>query len=299
MDEMWQRHKSFILQVIVGGVLFLVAFFVMRSMYGDQNDPEKVQARNAGLLSELQSKLKNGKAPSSRSIAEQREIAQNAEKAKWALAKRVASVAGADVKSEADRRRAYVRENIAWTLQTLDAIDKSQTRTIDVFVDRFDKVPQACLSSLRDAARNVLAGKAAQTGKELDESLGLSSYPDEEIPEALHGLAIVTDLVARCLAAPGIEKVLGLRVSSHSSFPENTGISFVSAIGVHIELVGQPGDVVHVLRSLNAAAEKDQRMTVVESIDYIVPLSQDEDTTKASINVVGLRYESEKQAEGK
>lgn len=299
MDEMWQRHKGFILQVIVGGVLFLVAFFVMRNMYGDQNDPEKVQARNAGLLSELQSKLKNGRAPSARSIADQREIAAGAEKAKWALAKRVASVAGADLKGDADRTKAYVRENIAWILESLDAIDKTQKRTIDVFVDRFDKVPQACLSSVRDAVRNVLAGKAAQTGKELDETLGLAGYPDDEIPQALHGLAIVTDLVSRCLAKPGIEKVQSIRVSSHSSFPENTGVSFVSAIGVHIEIVGEPSDVVQVLRSMNAAEQKDLRMTVVESIDYIVPLSQDEDTTKASINVVGLRYESDKQAEGK
>jgi hypothetical protein len=299
MDEMWQRHKSFILQAIVGGVLFLVAFFVMRNMYGDQNDPEKVQARNAGLLSELQSKLKNGKSPSARSISEQRDIASSAEKAKWALAKRVASVAGADVKSESDRTKAYVRENIAWILESLDGIDKTQKRTLDVFVDRFDKVPQACLSSIRDAVRNVLAGKAAQTGKEIDETLGLSGYPDDEIPEAIHGLAIVTDLVSRCLAKPGIEKVLALRVSAHSSFPEQTGISFVSAIGVHMEMVGQPSDVVQVLRSMNAAEQKELRMTVIESIDYIVPLSQEEDTTKAAINVVGLRYESQKQAEGK
>ncbi len=299
MDEMWQRHKSFILQLIVGGVLFLVAFFVMRSMYGDQNDPEKVQAKNASLLSELEAKRKNGKAPSASSIAEQRGIAENAEKAKQVLAKRVASIAGWDVKSESDRKKAYVRENIAWILESLDSIDKTQKRTLDVFVDRFDRVPQACLSSLRDTARSVLAGKAAQTGKELDETLGLSGYPDEEIPAALHGLAIVTDLVARSLAKPGIEKVLQIRVSSRSSFPEQTGISFVSAIGVHMELVGEPADVVQVLRSLNAVAEKDRRMTVLESIDYIVPISQEEDTTKAAFNVAGLRYESGQQAEGR
>ena len=293
MDEMWQRHKSFILQVIVGGVLFLVAFFVMRSMYGDQNDPEKVRARNESRLKELQSKLASGNAPSTKSIEEQRANANSTEALKWELAKRVSSVAGRDDKSkDADREKAYVGENIAWTLSNIGRQD-------DGFVDLYNKVPQACLSRLRDAARTVVIGKAAQTGKEVDETMGLGAFPDEEIPEALHGLAIVTDLVGRCLAKPGIEKVLSLRVTTQRSFPEENGCNFMGAIGVHIEIVGDPADVSEVLRSFNSVDRKDQRMTVLESIESIVPLSQDEDTVKASVNVVGLRYESHTQAEGK
>lgn len=293
MDEMWQRHKSFILQVIVGGVLFLVAFFVMRSMYGDQNDPEKVRTRNASRLKELEGKLQSGNAPSSRSIEEQRSNANQTESLKWDLAKRVSSVAGREDKAkESEREAAYVRENIAWTLANIGRQD-------DGFVDLYNKVPQACLSRLRDAARTVVIGKAAQTGKEVDETMGLGAFPDDEIPEALHGLAIVTDLVGRCLARPGIEKVLALRVTTQRSFPEENGVNFMGAIGVHVEIVGDPAEVNDVLRSFNSVDKKEQRMTVLESIESIVPLSQDEDTVKASVNVVGLRYESNTQAEGK
>jgi hypothetical protein len=293
MDEMWQRHKSFILQVLVGGVLFLVAFFVMRSMYGDQNDPEKIRAKNELRKKELQAKLDEGHAPSAASIREQREIADNADKEKQALAKRVASVAGSDAKmSDADRERAYVSENIARVLENIGKQD-------DGYLALYQQVPQACLSRLRDAARAVLVGKAAQAGKEIDEALGLGqAFADEDIPEALHGLAIVTDVYVRCLAEDHVDKIASVRISPRSSFPEQNEVSLVSAIGVHLELHGDPGDVNEVLRSFNAVDNKAVRMTVLESIDFIVPLSADEDTVKASFNVAGLRYQSRKQAEG-
>ena len=72
----------------------------------------------------------------------------------------------------------------------------------------------------------------------------------------------------------------------------------MGSIGVHIEIVGQPADVFEVIRSFNSVGKK-ERMTVLESIDYIVPLSPDEDTVKASINNAGLRYETHTQSEGK
>jgi hypothetical protein len=292
MDEMWQRHKSFILQVLVGGVLFLVAFFVMRSMYGDQNDPRVVQDKNASRKTELESKISSGHAPSAPSIETQRSIAANADKEKQALAKRVASVAGSGAKSDADRELAYVRENIARVLENIGKQD-------DGYVALYQQIPQACLSRLRDAARAVLIGKAAQAGKEIDESLGLTAgFADEDVPEALHGLAIVTDVYVRCLSKDHVDKVSSVRITARSTFPELNEVTLVSSIGVHFELIGDPADVGEVIRSFNAVDKKDQRMTVLESIDFIVPLSPDEDTVKASFNVAGLRYESHKQAEG-
>lgn len=293
MDEMWQRHKSFILQVLVGGVLFLVAFFVMRSMYGDENDPERARARNVSRRDELRKKLDEGRAPDQASIEEQKRIADAAEKRRGELVRRVASVAGADAGArDADREKAYVLENIQWTATVLQ-------KDPAPFAARFERVPQACLSSLRDEARSALVSKAAQAGKDLDESLGLSAYPDHEVPQALHGLAIVTDLASQCLdPKSGIDKVLSLRVSARSTFPETNEVPFVSAIGVHMEVEGAPLAVSNFLRSLNAADRTDRRMMVLESVDSIVPISADEDTVKASFNLVGLRLKTEKPAEG-
>jgi hypothetical protein len=293
MDEIWQRHKSFILQVLAGGVVFLVALLVMGSMYGDANDPEKAALANAERKKNLEAKLAEGHAPAMRSIEEQRSKADLAEKQKWDLARRVASIAGRDAKAtEADRTMAYVKENIDWTLANIQGEDKG-------FAARFVAIPQACLSGLRDAARSALVGRAAQLGKEIDESLGLSQgFPDEEIPEALHGLAIVTDLVGRCLARPGIEKVQTIRIVAHSRFPDENSVTLMSGIGVHVEIVGDPADVTEVIRSFNTVERKNQRMMVLESIEYMSPISTDEDTVKAAINVVGLRFRSETKSEG-
>lgn len=285
MDEMWQRHKSFIVQVMAGGVLFLIAFFVMRSMYGDQNDPETVRRRNVSKFDDLKKKLESSHAPDAPSISQQQSIAKSADDAKRKLAGTVSSIAGLG-KPDAERVAAYVKESIEWTLANIQRQD-------DGFIALYDRVPQACLSRLRDASRQVLAGKAAQSGKDVDETLGLSAYPDDEIPEALHGLAIVTDLVGRALARPGIEKVASLRVAARSTFPENNSVSLVRAIGVHMDVIGDPKDVYEFLRSLNSAGQAGQRITVLESIESVVPLSQDEDTVRASINVVGLQYASE------
>lgn len=295
MDEMWQRHKSFILQVICGGVVFLVAFFVMRSMYGDQNDPERARFRNAQQLKDLEAKSSSGHAPSAKSIADQREIAARAEKTKWEFVRRVASVAGRDEKlKDSERQKAYVGESIKWTLDNIGRSGEAAA-----YSDYFAHVPQACLSKLRDAAKSALVTKAAQNGKEIDESLGLSSgYPEDEIPEALHGLAIVTEVVGRLLAKPGVDRVMSIRVSAQSQFPEVNDVHFVSSISVHFEVIGDPTDIFDVLRSFDSVGKPEQRMTVLESIDSIVPPSADEDAVKAVFNVVGLRLKAEKQAEG-
>jgi hypothetical protein len=286
MDEMWQRHKSFILQVMAGGVMFLIAYFVMNGMYGDQNDPKAVRTRNVSKLQDLNKKVEGKHAPDTASIEQQRTIAKSAEDEMFSLAKRVSSVAGLGSKRDVEREAAWVKESIDWVLANIQRPD-------DGYVDLFNRVPQACLSRLRDAARQVVVGKAAQSGKEIDETLGLTAFPDDEIPEALHGLAIVTDLVGRALARPGIEKVVSIRVATHSTFPENNEVSLVRAIGVHMDLIGDPADVAEFLRSLNAVGQAGQRMTVLESVESVVPISQDEDTVKASINVVGLQYASE------
>jgi hypothetical protein len=296
MDEMWQRHKSFILQLSVIGIVFLVAFLVMRSMYGDYNDPERARVKNAARLSELQSKASTGHAPSADSIATQRDIAKRAETTKRELVKHVASVAGRDDKSvDADREKAYVRENIAWVLANIGRQNELAT-----YEDLFAHVPQACLSRLRDAARSALVSKAAQSGKAIDETNGVSAgYAEDEIPAAIHGLAIVTEIVGRGLAKSGIDSIQSVRVTPHSTFPEVNGVNFVSAIGVHLEMVGDPVDINELLRSFNSVGKPDVRQTVVESVEYVVPMGPDEDTVKASINVVGLRLKAEMQAEGK
>jgi hypothetical protein len=291
MDEMWQRHKSFILQIVVGGIVFLVAFFIMRSMYGDEQDPARVEKKNRDRLAALQSKVTAGEAPSTSVIAEQKSVAARAESLKWELASRVASTAGRDQKKDADRDRAYVGESIRSTLESIGRPDDG------AILGQYDRLPQTGLSTLTAAARAVLAGKAAQSGKLIDEALGVTSFQTDEIPSALHGLSIVVDVVGRCLARDGIDRVENIRITPRSSFPEANDVAFVNAIGVHFEVRGDPNDVNELIRSFNAVARQG-RMIVLESIEYVQPINPDEDTVKAAINVVGLRYKSETKSEG-
>jgi hypothetical protein len=292
MDEMWQRHKSFILQVFVGAVVFLVAFMVMRSTYGDANDPAQIRKKNQSRLNDLKDKLQKGKAPAQSSIAQERGVADGADRSKWELAKRVASIAGTDRKmSESDRDRAYVRENINLTLALI-----GQEDTGGALAATYDQQPQTCLSGVANKARSAVGGQAAQTGKDVESSLGVGAFAEEDIPEALHGLMIVTDVVKRCLARPRVDKVQNIAITARTTFPSNAlefPVNSVSAVGVTMELVGDPTDVSEVIRSFNVPGKAD-RMIVLESVEYVQPLSADEDTVRAKIRAVGLRYKAER-----
>jgi len=238
-------------------------------MYGDYNDPDRVRVKNAARLKELQAKSSEGHAPSADSIATQREIAKRAATTKTDLVKHVASIAGRDDKTpDAEREKAYVRENILWILTNI-----GRQSEVEAFVAQFSTLPQACLSRLRDAARSALVSKAAQSGKAIDETNGVSAgYAEDEIPAALHGLAIVTEVMGRGLAKGGIDSIQAVRVSPHSTFPEVNGVNFVSAIGVHLEFVGDPADIAELLRSFNSVGKPDQKLTVLESDEYVVPM---------------------------
>lgn len=286
MDEMWQRHKSFILQVFLGGVVFLVLFFVMRSNYGDSHDPEQIQKKNKARLDELEDRSRKGKAPSTSAIADQKTIAEKGQQAKWALVDRVASRGGRDPKSkDQDREKAYVKESITAVLETIGR------KYDDHWMELYGKLPQACLSSIGQEARTALVGRAAQSGKEIDELLGLGAgFQSDEIPEVLQGFAVETDVVSRLLAKPRVAAVRSLRITPHGQFPENNGVVFMGAVGVHVEAYGHPADIYDVIRSFNGTDRKDGKMIVLESIEAITPLSADEDDVKAVINVVGLRY---------
>ncbi len=294
MDEMWQRHKSFILQVVVGGVLFLVAFFVMRSIYGGDSDPKQMETRNRNQLDARRKQLDEGRAPSRSSIADQQRIAKNAEDQRHDLERRVGSTGV----SEAD----YVKDSVTWTCANIEKLGTGVKLDPATFSDLYSRIPQACLSRLRDAARNALVGRAAQYGMEIDETLGLGmGFQDDEIPAALHALAVVSDVVGRCFPKAGeehprIDRVLSIKIDPHDPFPEQIGVGFVSALGVQIDLVGDPRDVAELIRSFNSTDNPARRMTVVKSVNFLTPVSPDEDTVRLSVSLVGLRFKAEGKA---
>jgi hypothetical protein len=287
MDEIWQRHKAFILQVFVGSVFFLVAFFVMSKTFGGSDDPQIRQAANAKSLEAARSLAKDGRAPDKAAIRDQTDIAVAAEKQKEELAARVASTAATDDE--------YVQENIRAVLSAIgDAADYDNCWGL------YKQFRQACISRLREKSRGALVGRAAQSGKEIDELLGLGQgFQDDEIPAAIHGLAIVTDVVGRCLARERVDSVSTIRIEPRTRLADDFGVTTITGLEVHMEIVGDPAEVVDVLRSFNPVNKPQQKMVVLRSLEGLVPLRQDEDTVKAVVNLVGLRARAEKKAEVK
>jgi len=189
MDEIWQRHKTFILQVAVGGLAFLIALLVMSNAYSGGDDPEEIRRINKGKKDTLEKAVREKRAPSPTSITAQRERASQAEREIREMAAMCASLAEGDE---------YVRENITWVLANVGRPASDVAKFFTMYKD--SGLPQTCLTSLREEARAELVKRASQDRVMIEESLGITGAPaDDEVPAALHGLALVTDVIRRAL----------------------------------------------------------------------------------------------------
>lgn len=290
MDEIWQRHKTFILQCVMGGIVFLIALAIMSNAYSGADDPEELQRINASKRRALLDKVNRGNAPSARSIEAQKDLARQADEQIRKMAGEVASL------SEGDE---YVRESILWILENAGLPETSA----DQYMNLYRQLPQTALSRLREDARAALVNRTALDRVELDESLGIGGgIADDEVPMALHGLALTTDLVRRVLernrADPSgkarVQSVRDLKVTPRNGLDKD--LTWIAGLDVRATLVGDPDPVLSTMRSFNSLSNPRKRMTVVSRIDSITRPSADDDAVKATFTVLGLQHKGVKGA---
>ncbi len=288
MDEIWQRHKVFIVQCVIGGVVLLIAWAVHSNLYADIDTTR----RNVKLrYGELQEKIAKGDAPSRRSIEQQQSIAADGEAQIAAMARKVASVASAE-----HYKIAYVRENIEWVLANIERPERA-----DYFVGLYEQLPLTCLSQLREEARTVLASRAAQLGRSLDETLGIGAgFQEDEVPIGIHGLAIVVDVIKRSfdmaidteVGTAVIDSIDEVRVAvrSRRGKMDRGETAQIVQFPVRVTLRGDPAAVLTLLRSFNATDNPVQRMTVLESIEGGAREREDSDRVRITFNLLGLHH---------
>jgi hypothetical protein len=276
MDEIWQRHKSFILQCVIGGLVFLIALVVLTNAY---SGIEGAQTNNRSLVADLKKKVAAKEAPSKRSIDDQKRKAEDALQQIKNMGAQVASLAtGED----------YVRENVRWVLAVLGRPEQDAER----FVQIYRNIPQSALTTLRSEAQQVLGRRAAQGGKQIDESFGLSGgLEDDEVPGGIHGLALVCEVISRALEHDGIAAVGDFRVNPRNQIDRD--IAWLSGIEVRLSMTGAPEDVTAVIRSFNRLEGQPRRMLVLKEVESIVRRSADEDTVKAVVVLYGLQMKGD------
>jgi len=273
MDDIWQRHKTFIVQCLVGGIVFLLALLVKSNMY------DTIENRQSNAH-QLKGMLEKEPGPSRDSIRKQVAKADEAREQTSAMAAKVASL---------ESGLGYVRENIAWVCANLGMPERA-----DEFFTMYSDLPQACLSRLREEARAVLVSKAAALGKEVPEQQGITNnFEDSDVKYAIHGLAIATDIVGRCLALEGIDSVESITVSPRPR--RRVGEirqdgARARAFSISFKLLGKPGAVNALLRSFNTTDNAVQRLTVLDRVEYIQRLDKEEDTVRASFDLFGIQY---------
>lgn len=288
MDEIWQRHKVFIVQCVIGGIVLLIAWAVHSNLYADID----TQARNNKLRrDQLTQALNNGDAPSRRSIQEQQRLESEGKQQIDEMARKVASVASVD-----QNKIAYVRENVEWILANIGRAEQA-----DKFVGLYETLPQTCLSQLREEARAVLASRAAQLGRSLDETLGVDgAFQDDEVAVGIHGLAIVVDVVTRAFAiaeqvetgTATIESIDEARVAvrGRRSKLEQGDSANIVQFPVRFAIRGEPAAILSLIRSFNETKNPVHRMTVLQSIEGAERERDDTDRVRIAFTVLGLHH---------
>lgn len=271
MDDTWQKHKTFIVTCVVMGLVFLIAWMVS----SDDDIAKHQKSANT-----IKTAITSSNAPDRASITAQQKEAVQAEKNISSLAARVASTKVGD---------AYVREHLDWGLANVGLANQS-----DRFFGRYKDLPQTCLGSLRDAMSGALAARAAREGKEIDESLGLNSgFEDAEVKYGIHALAIVSDIVQRCLDMEGIDAVEKITISPRPRRRVGSARqdgARANAFSVSMQVRGDPDQVNALIRSFNQPAKHMNRLTVLDSVDFIQRIRNEDDTVKASFNLFGIQY---------
>lgn len=278
MDELWQRHKTFILQCLIGGLVFLIALVVMGNTF---DGIEGTQKNNASLVKDLQTRVSTKQAPSKKSIDAQRRKAEDAQQQIRSMGAQVASLATGE---------AYVRENVRWVFSVLGRPAEASEEIVAIF----RQIPQSSLTKLRSEAQAVLGARAAQRGKTIDETFGLSAgVDDENVPGGMHALAILCDVIRRVLDREGIASVGDFKVNPGNVLDRDLG--WISGVEIRLALVGDPDDVMAVIRSFNTLDSQVARMTVLKEVESITRRSPDDDAIRAVVVLYGLRLD---RAEG-
>ncbi|MCG3134060.1 MAG: hypothetical protein HMLKMBBP_01346 [Planctomycetes bacterium] len=282
MDEIWQRHKAFILQVVTGGIVLLIALVVMSNVFsGSSDDPAELQRVNKNNKDKLDKMVREKQAPSAASIAEQKRRADSAEAQIRSMASEVASLASGD---------AYVRENLTWIA---NVIGKGGAE-VEAWMNLYKNLPQTCLSKVREEVRSALVGRSAQLGRDLDETMGLvQGYDDEDIPVALHGLAIVAEVVDRAFAVDVagdgkkvVSAVADLRIQPRNAL--NPDLAWIYGFRVHVSFTGDPDAVTMLKRSFNSLDNRQRRMIVLEEQESLLRPRREEDEVKVQLQLMGL-----------
>ncbi len=290
MDEIWQRHKTFILQCVVGGIALLVVWIVHANLY---EDIDAMHDNNQLRLRQLREKLDKGEAPSRESIAAQQAIATKGEADLAAMIAKVAATAPTNVD--------YVRENVTAILRRIGNPQKA-----DYYVSLYQQLALTCLYELKEEARSALAARAAQQGRTIDDTLGVAgAFQEDEVATAIHGLALVVETTSRALdvsvdvdtgngvVGGVIDEIADVKISPRtgpSRMDRNADMSMYSTFSVSMTLRGDPDAVRVLLSGLNSTNNPLSRMTVVESIDVIERERPDNDRVRAKIGLLGIRY---------
>lgn len=290
MDELWQRNKVFIVQCAIGFIVLMIAWAIHSNLYDDIGT---MQGNNNLRKQQLEKQLADGLAPSKDSIREQQANAKAGQEQIEAMARAVASVA-----PTSSNRVEYVRENVNWILTNIGRPDET-----DKFVGLYETLPQTCLFELKEEARTVLTSKAAQLGRDIDETLGVrNAFADDEVAVGIHGLAIVVDVIKRAFdirvpisteEGEGVVESfsdISIAVRNRRSKMNAGAESDVVSFPVRMTVRGDPAAVIVLFKAFNSTTNPVQRMTVVESVTGGERERVDVDRVRVTFNLLGLHH---------
>lgn len=154
MDNLWQRHRTFILKILAGLGVCLFAWIIGSSLSGGDFDQKVALAAN------MRREIRQTDAPATESTSDYREAAE-------VLRNRILPVANAvgETRTDEDLRRGLLKE-------LLEAVGKDPAADFDAYLALSRQSAQACVTRLVGDAATALRKEAARKNVFIDENLG-------------------------------------------------------------------------------------------------------------------------------
>ena len=270
MDDIWQRHRKFILWIGAGLGVCLVMLIVFSAGW-DRSVPEL-----AAINDDLRKKTREKQVPTPEDTDAVLDAKDRLEARIDYVANKVGVTGGGG-----DLTEKLVRK-------ILGAIDKENDVTVNRYLDLARRTPKSCIVGLEGDVREHLSNKASLENVVLPESLGFTNMELEstELTRYLITLDLVIHLVDLAIEERLIE-VKGILIETPSTGRFKTADAFIADYPVQLAIRGHSLSVLKFVERLNSA----ERFVPMRQLQKLgrERAERDEDVVTAVMDLMALR----------
>lgn len=235
MDELLQKHRTFVISVAAGGLVFLLALLLRGCAVYDKD----LGLSRATVLRKSE-ELTKEPVPDERYLRDADRVVEAADARVADLARRIGRTSGGE---------ALWEECIADVLRVIGKDTPERRKDI---MERARRLPSAAFSLLLEEARTVFSERAAAAEVEVvPQELGFEQVQEANFARSLAAMAAMARVVDRAISL-GVQRVETIAVGSSQAASGGTEEDpFLRSQLIRFRFSGEPGVLAELVKSVN------------------------------------------------